>query len=201
VRRRRLPPVAGGWLRIRWPEGGRAGVRALGSRGRRACGVDLAAAIGNTDTPRGGARRRRWRSCDRGCRLRVADSSFVFGRDMLDRCGFELRTDAREHCLARTVVIVEHPHLDELVRKQVDVDLVQYAGGKPVMAHAHDRTQPVRLGAKIAALSRGQGKHCSSVAGGSASQISRLAYYFARLSPRRVVADFSGNRGAFSSGR
>jgi hypothetical protein len=27
----------------------------------------------------------------------------------------------REHCLARTV-IVEHPHLDELVRKQVDVD-------------------------------------------------------------------------------
>ena len=120
---------------------------------------------------------------------------------MLDRCGFELRTDAREHCLARTVVIVEHPHLDELVRKQVDVDLVQYAGGKPVMAHAHDRTQPVRLGAKIAALSRGQGKHCSSVAGGSASLISRLTYYFARLSPRRVGADFPGKRGAFSSGR
>jgi hypothetical protein len=44
-----------------------------------------------------------------------------------------------------------------------------------VMAHAHDRTQPVRLGAKIAALSRGQGKHRSSVAGGSASLISRLA--------------------------
>ena len=72
---------------------------------------------------------------------------------MLHRCGFELRTDAREHCLARTVVIVEHAHLDEFVRKQVDVDLVQYAGGKTVMAHAHDRTQPVRLGAKIAALS------------------------------------------------
>ena len=81
ARRRRLPPVAG-WLRIRpeWPRGGRAGVRALGSRGRRDCGVDLAAAIGTMEAPRGGARRRRWRSCDRGCRLRLADSSFVFGR-------------------------------------------------------------------------------------------------------------------------
>ena len=83
---------------------------------------------------------------------------------MLDRRGFELRTDAREHCLSRPAVVDEHAHLDELVRKQVHVDLVQYAGGKPVLAHAHDRTQPVCLGAKIAALSRSQGKHRSSVA-------------------------------------
>jgi hypothetical protein len=121
---------------------------------------------------------------------------------MLDRCGFELRTDAREHCLARTAVVVEHAHLDELVRKQVDVDLVQYAGGKPVLAHAHDWTQPVRLGAKIAALGRGQGKHRSSVAAADGRKPdSRVPRYFGRLSPRLAVADFLADRGAFSSGR
>jgi hypothetical protein len=35
-----------------------------------------------------------------------------------------------------------------------------------VLADAHDRAQPVRLGAKIAALGRGQGKHGCSVAAG-----------------------------------
>ena len=74
---------------------------------------------------------------------------------MLDWRGLELRADPREHRLARIAVIVEHAHFVQLVREQIDIDLVQYAGGKPVLAHAHDRTQPVRLGAKIAALSRG----------------------------------------------
>lgn len=75
---------------------------------------------------------------------------------MLDRGGCELCTDAPEHCVSRAAIVDEHAYLDELVRKQVHVDLVQYARGKPVLAHAHDRTQPVCLGAKIAALSRGQ---------------------------------------------
>jgi hypothetical protein len=70
-----------------------------------------------------------------------------------------------------------------------------------VLADAHDRTQPVRLGAKIAALSRGQGKHRSSVAVAGARPIPRAPRYFARLSPRLAVADFLADRGAFSSGR
>ena len=85
---------------------------------------------------------------------------------MLDRRGFELRADARKHRLARAPVVDEHTYLDELVRKQIDVDLVQHAGGKPVLADAHDRAQPVRLGPKIAALGWGQGKHGCSVAAG-----------------------------------
>jgi len=121
---------------------------------------------------------------------------------VLDRCGFELRTDAREHGLTGAAVFVEHSHLDELVRKQVDVDLVQYAGGKPVLAHAHDGTQPVRLGAKIAAVGRGQGKHRSSVAAADGRKPdSRRPRYFARLSRRLAVAAFLADGGALSSGR
>jgi len=44
--------------------------------------------------------------------------------DVLDWRGLELRADPREHRLARIAVIVEHAHFDQLVREQIDIDLV-----------------------------------------------------------------------------
>ena len=71
---------------------------------------------------------------------------------MLDRRRVESRADRGEQRFALVAVVAEHADLDELVREQVDVDLVQHRGREPVLADADDRMQVMRLGAKRAAL-------------------------------------------------
>ena len=69
---------------------------------------------------------------------------------MLHRRRVEICADLREQPLALAAVIVEHANLDELVRVQVDVDLVQHGAGEAVRADGHDRVQGVSPGAKRA---------------------------------------------------
>ena len=178
-RRRRRPPASGGASRVRAPgAGGRAGVRAVGSRGRRASGLDFAPLRGAAGSPRGGsgaggacAPPRAVALAFRFLRARRRGGAAGAGRhttSSLPMCctgaASSSRTDLREHRLARIAIGVEHPHLDQFVREQVDVDFVQHARGKPLLPDAHDRVQPLRLGAQITALGRGQGQHGSSVA-------------------------------------
>ena len=49
-------------------------------------------------------------------------------------------------------IVAEHANLDELVRAQVDVDLVQDRGCEPVLADGDDGVKMMRLGAECAAL-------------------------------------------------
>ena len=73
---------------------------------------------------------------------------------MLHRCGIEIAADSREQRLARVAVVAEHANLDELVRDQIDVDLVQNGGREAMLADGHDRMERMRLRAKGAALCR-----------------------------------------------
>ncbi len=57
-----------------------------------------------------------------------------------------------EHGLALPAFVGEHAHLDELVREQVDVDLVQHGRCQALVANADDRVQVMRLGAQFAPL-------------------------------------------------
>ena len=74
--------------------------------------------------------------------------------DVLDRCGAELRANALEHRIAIRAHVAEHADLDELVRDQVDVDLMQHRRREPVLADADDGMQVMRLCAKRTALGR-----------------------------------------------
>lgn len=69
---------------------------------------------------------------------------------MLDRCGAELRADPREQRLALGARIAEHADLDELVRDETDVDLVEHAWREAVLPDAHDGLQVMRLRAERA---------------------------------------------------
>jgi len=68
--------------------------------------------------------------------------------DMLDGCRVQRCANALQHGIALVALVAEHPYLDQLVRQQVDVELVQDRGGQPVLTDAHDRMQMMRLGAK-----------------------------------------------------
>jgi len=80
---------------------------------------------------------------------------------VLHRRRTELGADAREQRLARVAIVVVNAHLDELVRVEVDVDLVQHRGRQSVLADAYHRVQPMRAGAQIATLVRRQERHRS----------------------------------------
>ena len=54
--------------------------------------------------------------------------------------------------LPLVAVVAEHANLDELVREQIDVDLVQHRGRETVLTYRDDGMQRMRLGAKSAAL-------------------------------------------------
>ena len=71
---------------------------------------------------------------------------------MLHRRRVEIAANPREQRLALVPVVAEHANLDELVREQIDVDLVQHCGCEPVLSYRDDRMQRVGLGAKGAAL-------------------------------------------------
>ena len=99
-----------------------------------------------------------WRDRRLGARRRGSPDDQKLA-DVLNRRGVELGTYPRKQRLAGVAIVLEDTHLDQLVREQVDVDLVQYGGCQAVMAHAHDRMQPMRLRAEVSALGGSQGEH------------------------------------------
>mgnify|MGYP000867181616 CR=1 FL=1 len=60
---------------------------------------------------------------------------------MLDGRGAEACADPREVRLALVAVVRMHAHLDELVRAERDVDLVQHGGRQARMADRDDRVE------------------------------------------------------------
>jgi hypothetical protein len=89
---------------------------------------------------------------------------------VLHCCRIELRTDAIEHRLATDSIVAEHPDLDQLVRAQVDVDLMQHAWSDAVLADGDDRLQVMRFRAQRTAQRRGEHNHARFFArSGSAS--------------------------------
>ena len=67
---------------------------------------------------------------------------------MLDRRCVEIGADSCKKSLALIAIVVEHADFHELVRSEVDIDLVQHGRRKPVRADAHHRMQVMRLRAK-----------------------------------------------------
>ena len=67
---------------------------------------------------------------------------------MLDRRRRQLVADARERRVAVRARVAPDADLDELVRGEIDVDLVQHRGCQPVLADADDGMKVVRPGAK-----------------------------------------------------
>lgn len=73
---------------------------------------------------------------------------------MLDRRGVQFGADAHDKRLTLVAVVAEDADLDELVRQEVDVDLMQHRGREPVLADDDERVEVVGLCAKGAAFSR-----------------------------------------------
>ena len=71
---------------------------------------------------------------------------------MLHGRRIEIAADPFEQRFALAAIVTEHPDLDELVREQVDIDLVQHGRGQSVLSNRNDRMERVRLSAKGAAL-------------------------------------------------
>ena len=74
--------------------------------------------------------------------------------EMLDRRAFESGADACRDRFALVPVVAGYAHLDELVRFQRNVDLVENRVGKPLMTDCDHRMQVMRTGAQVAALRR-----------------------------------------------
>ena len=78
---------------------------------------------------------------------------------MLHRRGIHRRADALEQRVALGARIAEDADLDELVREQRDVDLMQHRRRQSVLPDEDDRMEMVRLGAQRAACGRRQCIH------------------------------------------
>lgn len=74
---------------------------------------------------------------------------------MLHRRRIQRCADTLQHRVAFVAKIAEHAHLDQFVRKQIDVELVQHRRREPVLSDAYDRMQVVRLGAQRSTLGWG----------------------------------------------
>lgn len=68
-------------------------------------------------------------------------------RRCIQRCA-----DTLQHRVALVAEIAEHAHLDQFVRKQIDVELVQHRRREPVLSDADYRMQVMRLGAQRSTL-------------------------------------------------
>ena len=71
---------------------------------------------------------------------------------MLHRCRVEIGADAFEQRFALIAIVAMHADLDELVREEIHVDLVEDRGGEPMLSDGHDGMKRMRLRAKGAAL-------------------------------------------------
>ena len=78
---------------------------------------------------------------------------------MLYRGRIQLGADRQQQAFSRSAVVVEHAHLDQLVRDEINVDLVQHRRGEPVLPDAHDWMQVMRLRAQGAPLGRSERSH------------------------------------------
>ena len=67
---------------------------------------------------------------------------------MLDRRRVEVGADPCEQRLALAPIVAEDADLDQFVRQQVDVDLMQHGRSKSVLSDADEWMQMVRLRAK-----------------------------------------------------
>jgi hypothetical protein len=72
--------------------------------------------------------------------------------EVLDRGAAQRRADGAEHLFARGPVVAEDADLDELVRRERQVDLVQHRRREPVVTDADDGVQVVGFRAQRAAL-------------------------------------------------
>ena len=68
--------------------------------------------------------------------------------DLLHGRAVELPADARQQPFARGAIVPEHAHLDEFVRRERDVDLVQHRRRETMVADGDDGIEVVRPGAK-----------------------------------------------------
>ena len=64
---------------------------------------------------------------------------------MLHRRRVELSAYLGEETLTLVAIVVEYAHLDELVRREVDVDLMQHRSGEPIVADADHGLQTMRF--------------------------------------------------------
>jgi len=71
---------------------------------------------------------------------------------MLDRRRVQLLADPGEQRFPQAAVVVEHADLDQLVRSEGDLDLVQHRRRQAVLADADGGVQVMRLGTERAAL-------------------------------------------------
>jgi hypothetical protein len=70
---------------------------------------------------------------------------------VLDRQGVEFLADAGEQLVPFGAIVDECPDLDEFVRRQGDINLVQDGGREAVLADGDDRVKVVGGGPQLAA--------------------------------------------------
>jgi len=73
---------------------------------------------------------------------------------VLHRRCVEIAADSREQRFPLVAVVAEYPDLDELVREEIHVDLVEHRGREPVLSYRDDRMEGMGLRPKGAALRR-----------------------------------------------
>lgn len=83
--------------------------------------------------------------------------------DVLHRRSLEFGTDAREQPFALVAVGVEDTHLDQFVREQIHVDLMQHRSGQTLATDADDGIQALRSGTQFATLRGCQSTHGESL--------------------------------------
>ena len=95
--------------------------------------------------------------------------------DLLNRGAIERRASVREQRLALGPIVGEDAHLDELMRRQGDVGLVQNRGRQSVVPDRHDRAQ-VMCACPECSPKRGQERfHRSIIVVGAVSAVPRAA--------------------------
>lgn len=92
---------------------------------------------------------------------------------VLDRRAFELAADSRQQRIALAAHVAEHADLDQLMRFERTIDLVQHGGRQSVHTDRDNGTQVVRLGAQRATLLGGHIIHPRSL---SRAPQARTAY-------------------------
>src|SRR5439155_13963134 len=95
--------------------------------------------------------------------LRIASPDDQQLAQMLNRRAIERAADLIEQRLAIAAHVAPNADLDQFVRLQRDIDLMQHRGGQSVRADRDDRMKMMRLGAQRSAFERGQRRHRYSV--------------------------------------
>jgi hypothetical protein len=70
--------------------------------------------------------------------------------DLLDGRAVERFRDARQHRLPLITIVVEDPDLDQLMRRECNVDFVNHGRREPMMTDRNDRVKAVRARTQLA---------------------------------------------------